>query len=165
MTCFYCDEKAPGMVGTQMTPTACEVCQSQMRQGILLVSTKEAFDQTIRGPWRTMVSERFLTTHIDRQSAHIAIRNRFAFLHEDAWKALRLPQDKKQLWAVAIELQSRKTEGGWIPGGIEYCHAKDAFEAHLHITTGFRPGEIRIVSAGPVIGFFVNDSQGKVLSV
>jgi len=75
--------------------------------------------------------------------------NRNAFL--DRW-------NKKPLYAIALEYPT--LSGGW-RAQIEYCHAVNEAEVKKHLG----PGSYRIVAIGPVVGYHVEDKEGKVLSV
>jgi hypothetical protein len=70
--------------------------------------------------------------------------------------------NKKPLYAVALEIWDQRKKS-WKPE-IRYTHAENEAEARFMmgdpITQGFR-----IVSAGPAIGFFVEDKVGNRLNV
>jgi hypothetical protein len=66
--------------------------------------------------------------------------------------------NKKPLYAIALEYPT--ISGGWRPV-IEYCHATNEAEVRKHLG----PGSYRIVAIGPVIGYNVEDKEGKKLSV
>lgn len=73
-------------------------------------------------------------------------------------------RETKTLYAVAYEFVNRKT-GEVIPQ-IEYMHALDEPNARFQFHAGHRWPEIgRIVSVGPVVGRFVDDKDGKRLSL
>jgi hypothetical protein len=73
-------------------------------------------------------------------------------------------RETKILYAVAYEFVDRKT-GEVIPQ-IEYMHALDEPNARFQFHAGHRWPEVgRIVSVGPVVGRFVDDKDGKRLSL
>ena len=65
----------------------------------------------------------------------------------------------KPLYAGAIV---RKTAAGEWVGEMHYCHAADEREARFHF--GNLGGDYRIDAVAPVIGYFAEDREGKVVS-
>jgi hypothetical protein len=75
-------------------------------------------------------------------------------------------EPKRVLYAVAAEYSNRKDERGndiWHPE-IYHCHASNEAMARWIYTQSCEHRLYKIVSAAPVIGFFVKDNHGEKLS-
>lgn len=78
------------------------------------------------------------------------------------------PPKKDPLFAIAMNVSIRG--GPWKPR-IEYLHAKDAGDARVQYLQSecmaMKAGTFRvdIVGVSHVIGYFVNDNKGDILSV
>jgi len=72
--------------------------------------------------------------------------------------------EKQPLYSVAYEKYNRRT-GEWVPV-MEYLHAEDAGHARVQFCA-MNPNRqtCKIVAIGPVIGYHVEDNEGKVLSL
>ncbi len=65
------------------------------------------------------------------------------------------------LYAVAYNV---KTRYGWRPGEMQYVKAENAATAKAAVIRSHK-AMIDIIACGPAIGYYVEDKQGKVLSV
>lgn len=72
--------------------------------------------------------------------------------------------EKRALFCIAVEIFDEKNV--MIGTSLEYLHANDIANAkYLFRLTAPNTKKHRIVSVGSVIGYRVEDKQGKVLSV
>lgn len=110
--CFYCNEakneiilagylrgdaEAPRAAVWNMEP--CDKCEEWMKQGIILVSTREG--ETGDNPYRTggwaVVRDEAIESMINPPELVTSIlRARFAFVPDDAWEALGLPREAQK---------------------------------------------------------------------
>jgi len=71
---------------------------------------------------------------------------------------------RKQLYAIAVEIPTKiNGELTWIPE-ITHVHAEHSGEARYIYMQDTAHHKHRIVAIGPVIGYFVHDEHGEVLS-
>lgn len=159
--CFYCSQTEP--VALDVFPNPCGVCDSQMREGIILIGKTDG-ENPCRTGFRTMVSERFVRTYcsppeyVDR-----VVKERFTFVGDAVWKLLGLKRENNPLFAICIEKRTR--EGQWAPDGIEYTHAPNVHQVRLNFWATETRKNLRIAAIGHVLGFHVEDKDGMVLSV
>lgn len=69
-------------------------------------------------------------------------------------------RNKRTLYAIAFEIH----ENGDIQPGMEYVHAVNRRDARRQFIRGRHNRKINIVAIGPVIGYYVKDNHGDVLS-
>jgi len=105
--CFYClkdkgvilfgriqgDNEAPKRVCLDRAP--CNECAELMRKGIILISVDEARSTDQSNPYRTggwvVVKEDFVKRAIQGELGAVVLKQRIAFVPDDAWNMLGLP--------------------------------------------------------------------------
>lgn len=78
--------------------------------------------------------------------------------HKGAYAQVFGKLPKQKLHAVAVVEAGKALE-------LHYVHALDSQNAKVKFQIGRRGKRDTIVAVGPVIGYFVNDREGKILSV
>ena len=75
------------------------------------------------------------------------------------------PEPKRSLYAVAVEIPIKRRGKiiGWKPE-ITHLHAFDSQNAKVTYLQDPDNYSHRIVAVGPVVGYFVEDNHGEVLS-
>jgi len=74
-----------------------------------------------------------------------------------------MTNEKKCLYAVAVE---RYRRGSLVAAGIRYMHADSIAHAKNQYCYAHPNRRThRVISVGPVIGYYVDDKDGKELSV
>lgn len=93
------DGEAPNGLITDMEP--CQKCQDYMKQGVILISTKEPQNEDDqRNPYRTggwvVVRDDFIKRVVNpKQLADEILKKRVAFIPDEAWDMLGLPRGGK----------------------------------------------------------------------
>jgi hypothetical protein len=76
----------------------------------------------------------------------------------------RSDASKKTLYAVVYEIYEKRNPDP-IAGKIHYVQADDAAEARYHFRRSYpNHRRYRMSAVAPVIGYFVEDKEGKILS-